>query len=182
PDSTRRIYLRGCYEPFAFLADPAAPPDASALLINEISPHLPVYLWGPGVRRALRAGQAGYQLFATAHARSVDEFVGSLAGPPLRVPLADIAALQIVAILDRPAGSERFRLSALCGLAPTPQGGLLRLPLADDAALAAAAPLAGGAPPEADAARCRRLLTEHPDRFRAPKPPRWPAERAGDLP
>ncbi|HET7094560.1 MAG TPA: hypothetical protein VFI22_13800, partial [Thermomicrobiales bacterium] len=144
--------------------------------------HLPVYLWGPGVRRALRAGQAGYQLFATAHARSVEEFVGSLAGPPLRVPLAEIAALQIVAILDRPPDSGRFRLTALWGLAPTPQGGLLRLPLDDDAALEMVASPAAGAPLEADAARCRRVLAGQPERFRAPAPPRWPAERAGDLP
>lgn len=184
PDATRRVYVRGCYEPFAFLADAAAPPAETALLINEISPHLPVYLWGPGVRRVLQAGLAGYQLFATAHARTVDEFVGALAGPPLRVPLAEIAALHVVATLAQPPGSERFRLTGLCGLAPTPRGGLLRLPLDEDGALAAGAGEAAAqlAPTAAELTHARRRLAEHPDRYRAPQPPRWPAERAGDLP
>jgi energy-coupling factor transporter ATP-binding protein EcfA2 len=181
PDSTRRVYLRGCYEPFAFLADPAHRPAATALLINEISPHLPIYLWGPGVRRALQAGLAGCQLFATAHARTVEQFVGSLAGAPLRVPLTEIAAFRVIAILDRSAAADRFRLAALWGLAPTARGGLLRLPLDDEAAMAAVAPAASDAP-LTEIAVCRRLLAEHPGGFRAPKPPRWPAERAGDSP
>jgi hypothetical protein len=185
PDSTRRVYLRGCYEPFAFFDDATARPDETALLINEISPHLPVYLWGPGVRRALEAGLSGYQLFATAHARSVDEFVGALAGPPLRVPLVEIAALQVVVILDRPAGAERFRVTGLWGLVTSARGGLLRLPLDDHIASGDAMGDPAGArlvPTAGELAEARRLLAEHPDRFRAPKPPRWPTERAGDLP
>jgi energy-coupling factor transporter ATP-binding protein EcfA2 len=178
PESTRRIYPRGCYEPFAFVDDPAARPAETALLINEISPHLPVYLWGPGVGRVLRLGAAGYQLFATAHARDVDDFVASLASPPLRLSLREIAAFQVVAILDRPDGNDRFRLSRLWALAPTPRGGLLRQPLDDDAARSVVRPNVSAA----DLAACRHALAEHPERFRAPKPPRWPAERAGDFP
>ena len=44
PPRTHRIYPRGCFETFAFLSDPAISPRESVLLINEISPHLPVYL------------------------------------------------------------------------------------------------------------------------------------------
>src|SRR5690348_12453876 len=33
PAATRRIFLRGCYEPFAFLADPATVPGETTLLI-----------------------------------------------------------------------------------------------------------------------------------------------------
>jgi type IV secretory pathway ATPase VirB11/archaellum biosynthesis ATPase len=98
PPKTRRIYLRGCYEPFDFLD--ATDPQSSVLLVNELSPHLPIYLWGPGVRRALQAVQSGYQLAGTAHATSVDEFVYSLAGYPLRIPAAEIAEIDLLVLLD----------------------------------------------------------------------------------
>lgn len=98
PARTRRIYVRGCYEPFDFLG--ATDPQTSVLLVNELSPHLPIYLWGPGVRRALAAVREGYQMLATAHATSVDEFVYSLAGYPLRVPALEIAEIDLLVLLD----------------------------------------------------------------------------------
>lgn len=98
PAGTRRIYLRGCYEPFNFLV--ATDPESSILLVNEISPHLPIYLWGPGIRRVLGAVRDGYQLAATTHAMSVDEFVYSLSGYPLRIPAGDIAAIDLLVLLD----------------------------------------------------------------------------------
>lgn len=98
PSETRRIYLRGCYEPFDFLG--VTEPTTSTMLVNELSPHLPMYLWGPGVRRALQAVQSGYQLAGTAHAISVDEFIYSLSGYPLRIPAAEIAAIDLLVLLD----------------------------------------------------------------------------------
>lgn len=98
PPETQRIYLRGCYEPFDFLG--ATDPRTSALLVNELSPHLPIYLWGPGVRRALQAVHSGYQLVGTAHATSVDEFIYSLAGYPLRIPAQEIAAIDLLVLVD----------------------------------------------------------------------------------
>src|SRR5262245_28755713 len=58
PEATTRIYVRGCYEPFDFLRE--TNPASSALLVNEISPHLPIYLWGPGVRQTFEAAKSGY--------------------------------------------------------------------------------------------------------------------------
>ena len=52
------------------------------------------------MRRALRTTQQGFQLLATAHARDAEEFVGLLAGYPLRVPLAEIAAFDLVVALE----------------------------------------------------------------------------------
>jgi hypothetical protein len=101
PPNTRRVYPRGCFESFAFLSDPAIDPSRSALLINEISPHLPVYLWGPAVGRVLQAAQRGFMLLATAHADSVHEFVGALTGSPLRIPLAQTAAFEFVVVMKR---------------------------------------------------------------------------------
>jgi type IV secretory pathway ATPase VirB11/archaellum biosynthesis ATPase len=86
PPGTRRVYLRGCFETFAFLSDPTIDPHETALLINEISPHLPVYLWGPAVGRILEAPERGFQLLATAHANSVLDLVGALTGSPLHIP------------------------------------------------------------------------------------------------
>jgi hypothetical protein len=60
---------------------------------------LPVYLWGPAVRRALQASRRGFQLLATAHAGDAEEFVGMLAGYPLRVPLAEVGAFDLVVAL-----------------------------------------------------------------------------------
>src|SRR5215217_8012988 len=65
PQGARRIYVRGCFETFAFLADPTINPGETTLLINEMSPHLPVYLWGPAVGRVLEATQRGFNLLST---------------------------------------------------------------------------------------------------------------------
>ena len=119
PDGTHRVYLRGCHETFAFLRDPCLTPDKSAVLINELSPHLPVYLWGGAVERLLSVGGDGYQLLATAHGRSVVEFVASLTGSPLRIPAPNIAAFNVVALLepvpDHPGGRLKglWQLSAV---------------------------------------------------------------------
>jgi energy-coupling factor transporter ATP-binding protein EcfA2 len=101
PPNTHRVYPRGCFESFAFLSDPAIDPSQTALLINEISPHLPVYLWGPAVGRILEAAQRGFALLATAHADSVHEFVGALTGSPLRIPVAQAAAFEFVVVMQR---------------------------------------------------------------------------------
>jgi hypothetical protein len=101
PPNTRRVYPRGCFETFAFLSDPAINPSQTALLINEISPHLPVYLWGPAVGRILEAAQRGFMLLATAHADSVHEFVGAFTGSPLRIPMARAAAFEFVVVMER---------------------------------------------------------------------------------
>lgn len=103
PASTRKIHLRGSFETFAFLCDPMVEPANSALLINEISPHLPIYLWGSAVSQALAAAERGYALLATAHGTSVAEFVGSLTGCPLRIPASRIAALETVVLLEEDA-------------------------------------------------------------------------------
>jgi hypothetical protein len=109
PPNTRRVYPRGCFESFAFLSDPAVDPSQTALLINEISPHLPVYLWGPAVGRVLEAAQRGFALLATAHADSVHEFVGALTGSPLRIPVAQAAAFEFVVVMQRDEAKQSGR-------------------------------------------------------------------------
>jgi energy-coupling factor transporter ATP-binding protein EcfA2 len=123
PPETERLYLRGCFETFAFLADPAVDPNCSALLINEISPHLPVYLWGPAVDRALDAALSGFALLATAHGESVAAFVASLTGSPLRIPAAKLSAFEVVVVLEPSATVESGRqVSEVWHLRPTRLG------------------------------------------------------------
>jgi hypothetical protein len=130
PSNTRRVYARGCFESFAFLSDPVIDPSQTALLINEISPHLPVYLWGPAVGRVLEAAQRGFAVLATSHADSVYEFVGALTGSPLRIPPAQAAALEFVVVMERDeANLSGRRVRGVWRLAPSRSGiGVAELP------------------------------------------------------
>jgi hypothetical protein len=123
PSRTRRIYLRGCFETFSFVSDPTIIPGETALLVNEISPHLPVYLWGPAVSRVLGAVQRGFALLATAHADSVHDLVGALTGSPLHIPAAETAAFEFVVVLERHEASRSGRrVRAAWRLQPTRDG------------------------------------------------------------
>jgi energy-coupling factor transporter ATP-binding protein EcfA2 len=83
PAETARLYPRGMYEDFRFLRSPDFDPQGTALLVNEISPHLPIYLWGESARRALALREQGIAIHATAHATTVAGFAAQLAAPPL---------------------------------------------------------------------------------------------------
>jgi energy-coupling factor transporter ATP-binding protein EcfA2 len=126
PLDTHRLYLRGCYEPFAFLNDPAIDPTKTVLLVNEISAHLPAYLWGPGVSRTLDATRLGFTLAATAHASSPTAFVQTLTGYPLRLRPEEIAAIDLVVVLDAriDGATVRRQLRTVAALSPTGGGGL----------------------------------------------------------
>jgi hypothetical protein len=105
------------------LSDPAIDPSQTALLINEISPHLPVYLWGPAVGRVLEAAQRGFMLLATAHADSVHEFVGAITGSPLRIPLAQAAAFEFIVVMKRDGANLSGRsVRGVWRLEPTRSG------------------------------------------------------------
>jgi energy-coupling factor transporter ATP-binding protein EcfA2 len=123
PSPTRRIYIRGCFETFSFMSDPTIIPGETALLINEISPHLPVYLWGPAVGRVLGATQEGFTLLATAHADSVRDLVGMLTGSPLHVPAAATAGFEFVVVLERDETNRSGRrIRGVWRLQPTRDG------------------------------------------------------------
>lgn len=94
PDGSDPIFLRGWYERFTFRE--ATPPERGYLLCNEISAHLPTYLWGQGVRRVFDAVAAGYPLLTTMHATSAADALDQLAAYPLEVPPAQAARLDLV--------------------------------------------------------------------------------------
>jgi len=113
PPQTRRIHLRGCYEPFAFLEDERVVPQRSLLLVNEISAHLPVYLWGPALRRTFGLLGRGFALAATAHATGPSELVRDLTGYPLRLPPRWVAGCDLLLVLGERAVGGAARAEGL---------------------------------------------------------------------
>ena len=78
PPTVQRIYLRGGAERFEFVG--SAAPTSSLMLANELSDHLPYYLWGRQANQAFRLLNTGYALAATMHADSPEEVVGEVMG------------------------------------------------------------------------------------------------------
>lgn len=99
PPDTQPIYIRGLYERFTFLD--TVPPERAYLLCNEISAHLPTYLWGQGVRRVFQAVGEGYPLLTTMHADSTAGALGLLERFPLEIPPSEVAGIDLVVALDR---------------------------------------------------------------------------------
>jgi hypothetical protein len=95
PPETERIYLRGWYERFEFLNEDRDP-SRTYLLSNEISSHLPIYMWGRGVRKMFEAVGAGYGLAATVHASDASEILRMLAHYPLEVPESLLTGIDLV--------------------------------------------------------------------------------------
>lgn len=94
------VYLRGSYETFDFLSSYET--HSALLLVNEISPHLPAYLWGRPVGQLFDAMRSGYQVAGTAHASSATAFLHMLISPPLEVPAALV--MRPMALVQLPRG------------------------------------------------------------------------------
>lgn len=106
PGEVRPYYVRGLYERFAFLE--SYRPEESYLLVNEISDHLPIYLWGAGVRRVFALLKDGWRLGATVHAAGAEEVIALLQRFPLEVPLEYLRAIDLVVTLGMGVSSEGF--------------------------------------------------------------------------
>ena len=96
PARTRRIFVRGWSETFDYLKQTR--PEDTLLLANELSSHLPVYLWGPKAVRVFETLRNGYALASTLHADSADEAVAQLTGE-LGVPAADVARVHLLVVM-----------------------------------------------------------------------------------
>ena len=96
PNRTRRVFVRGWSETFDYLrqTDPAE----TLLLANELSSHLPVYLWGPKAVRVFRTLRRGYAIGSTLHADSAQEAVDQLVGE-LGVDAADLARVDLLMVM-----------------------------------------------------------------------------------
>ncbi|MCM8749888.1 type II secretion system protein E [Thermomicrobiaceae bacterium CFH 74404] len=123
PPNTTRRYLRGWYERFEFVDqdDPAR----TYLLCNEISSHLPIYLWGRGVRRLFELLQNGFAMATTVHAGGAREVLDLFRGFPLEVPEPHLASIDLVLTLGVGLGSRGPVRRLMRMEAPLPADGRL---------------------------------------------------------
>lgn len=96
PPDSKRVYLRGHYEDFSFVRDPAADPHNTYVLANEMSDHLAVYLWGSRIYKTFELIEQGYAIGSTMHAETVDDVIAILDSNPLNVPAEWISRLTLV--------------------------------------------------------------------------------------
>lgn len=73
PDGTALAYMSGMYENFAFTRLPDIDPATTYALCNEVSDHLPIYMWGRIARRYLTLPAQGYHVATSVHADTIDE-------------------------------------------------------------------------------------------------------------
>ena len=116
PLATRRIFVRGWSETFDYLTHTR--PEETLLLVNELSSHLPVYLWGPKAVRVFRTLRAGYALGSTLHADSAEEAVAQLTGElgVSGVDLARVHLLMVMRIYGTSHGGHARRVVSLHAL------------------------------------------------------------------
>jgi hypothetical protein len=131
PDDTTGIFVRGWWEEYDWLDEIA--PGTGYLLINEMSDHLPIYVWGRAARGALILAGKGWGLGATMHADTLPEALDTLRGQ-LGATDEDLAGLTIYlqySAYATPGGMYRrveeawhLRLDGEGTLAPVRLGGL----------------------------------------------------------
>ena len=131
PEDTTGIFVRGWWDEYDWLDE--IPAGTGYLLINEMSDHLPIYVWGRAARGALMLAGQGWGLGATMHADSLPEAVESLRGH-LGATDADLAGLTIYlqySAYATPAGMYRrveeawhLRLDGAGALAPVRLGAI----------------------------------------------------------
>ena len=118
PADTTGIFVRGWWEEYDWLDE--IPAGTGFLLINEMSDHLPIYVWGRAARGALMLAGKGWGIGATMHADSLPEALVALR-THLGATDADLAGLTIYLQYSAyltPAGMYRRDRG---GLAPAPR-------------------------------------------------------------
>lgn len=75
PEGTALAYMSGMYENFAFTRLPDIDPTTTYALCNEVSDHLPIYMWGRVARRYLALPSQGYHIATSIHADTIDDVI-----------------------------------------------------------------------------------------------------------
>ena len=75
PEGTALAYMSGMYEDFEFTHLPDIEPAATYALCNEVSDHLPIYMWGRVARRYLTLTAQGYHIATSVHADTIDDVI-----------------------------------------------------------------------------------------------------------
>lgn len=125
PDGTVGVFLRGWRGDFEWTDEIG--PERGYLLVNEMSDHLPIYVWARNARGALQLAGKGYGMGATMHADSLPEAL-DLLRRELGAADADLGGLTIYlqySAYRTPAGMYRrveeawhLRLDGAGSLAP----------------------------------------------------------------
>jgi hypothetical protein len=95
PEGTAIAYMSGMYENFAFTRLPDVKPARTYALCNEVSDHLPIYMWGRVARRYLMLPHQGYHIATSVHADTIDDVV-KMYRDDLRLKPEDVRRLGLV--------------------------------------------------------------------------------------
>jgi hypothetical protein len=95
PEGTALAYMSGMYENFAFTRLPDIDPATTYALCNEVSDHLPIYMWGRVARRYLALPGQGYHVATSVHADTIDDVI-SLYHHDLHLRAEDVRRLGLV--------------------------------------------------------------------------------------
>ncbi|MGO8947382.1 MAG: hypothetical protein ACLQUY_06920 [Ktedonobacterales bacterium] len=87
------VYTVGMYEEFDFTSE--VEPETTCVLANEVSNHLPIYMWGRVARRLLKLPEQGFAIATSCHADTVSDVLRMLRHD-LKVPVSDIQRLGII--------------------------------------------------------------------------------------
>jgi hypothetical protein len=93
PNGSTLVYTTGMYEDFEFTSQ--VQPETTCVLANEVSNHLPIYMWGRVARRLLRLPAESFAVATSCHADTVDDVLAMLARD-LKLPPDDICRLGII--------------------------------------------------------------------------------------
>ncbi len=95
PEGTALAYMSGMYENFAFTRTPAINPATTYALCNEVSDHLPIYMWGRIARRYLSLPAQGYHIATSVHADTINDVL-TMYQRDLHLTPADIRRLGLI--------------------------------------------------------------------------------------
>ncbi|MBX5451294.1 hypothetical protein [Thermogemmatispora sp.] len=95
PEGTALAYMSGMYEDFSFTRLPEVDPARTYALCNEVSDHLPIYMWGRVARRYLRLPAQGFHIATSVHADTIDDVI-RMYRRDLRLEAEDVRRLGLV--------------------------------------------------------------------------------------
>ena len=95
PEGTALAYMSGMYENFSFTRLPDIDPTTTYALCNEVSDHLPIYMWGRIARRYLMLPGQGYHVATSVHADTIDDVL-HMYQHDLRLPPEHIRRLGLI--------------------------------------------------------------------------------------
>ncbi len=93
PAENEMIYTIGMYEDFAFVQNTV--PATTTVLVNEVSNHLPIYMWGANAKQLFHLPQQGYSIATSCHADTIADVMAMLR-KDLHVPEHDIVGVRLI--------------------------------------------------------------------------------------